>query len=328
MSKANQGAAREELDDLTNPEVDESSSPKPETASESDDTSKDTIPEDADIWASMAENSDDDEVEEVSEDSVEETPDAQKAAAAPDTEPEPEPEHEAPEAVSPQVEPEVPPAPVAPEPQPEVPPQPQPQPAPQQPAPQQPTAEQIAAQQKQLRDQYRNEVMRHYALSEEDATKFISQPEEIFPQIMANLHVNVVDAVMTGVLRQFPALLQQYSSQRDAYESGMERFFSKWRDKGLDPAQHKQKVERAIGLYAQMNPQATEEEIINNVGAMVLIAEGITPPQSETPAAPAKPPAQPRVPPGKTGSTTPQARKSDNIFTLIAEELDREDYEE
>lgn len=167
-----------------------------------------------------------------------------------------------------------------------------------------------------------------YALNQEDAANIVAQPETVVPKMLANLHVNVCDAVVNAIMSRLPETVQAVMQQGNTAKEAEDAFFGKWPQ--LKDTKYRQTVERAIVAARQVNPAASRDEMIQAAGVQAMIAlriplpaELFTPPQAAAPTAPAVPSFQHAAPAAGGGAPTP--RPSTNPFVLLNEELDAEE---
>lgn len=160
----------------------------------------------------------------------------------------------------------------------------------------------------------------HYKLSEEDMIQIDSNPQEALPRMMARVYMDAVSAAITQVLTYLPQTMRQVTEQERINNESESAFFSKW------PAlKEKKEAVLSIGqVYRQMNPRATAEQFINEVGAAAMMSLRLDPSQGTQPAAPIAASPQPFVP----AAQTPQGgilanQKPVNQFTALNEEFDR-----
>lgn len=191
---------------------------------------------------------------------------------------------------------------------------------PQQPVEQQQTVspEDRARQLSEQRQKFVAELERQYQFSEDDAEMLISSPEKVLPKAMAAMHANLLEAMTYGLMQQLPQVVGHVLEQRQAVQSAEQKFFSRW-DK-LNTPQGRQMVQRMGAAWRQVNPTASEDEFITQVGAAVSVALGV-PPSTEPstpPAAVHRPP-----PPAAPGGSTPVPKPSQptNAFAQLAEEF-------
>lgn len=238
----------------------------------------------------------------------EETPAAETPAPAPVETPTPEPAP--PQAETP---PEAPPAPEK--------------------TPQEIETERKVAMEKrqQDRDKALDVLAESYQLSPEEAEKFITSPEEVVPRFAARLFFDVFDAITANVQGVLPQVVMNVQ-QTQAAQAQVENMFYDANPQ-LDKAKHKAVVDRYASAYVQVNPNATAEDVIRDVGIQVMYSQGIDPRigtgQQETP--PATPPVQTPPPahvPAGAGAqhTLPPSPEGANPWGQIADDM-AEDYE-
>lgn len=169
------------------------------------------------------------------------------------------------------------------------------------------TEEQRAAREAEVaqrREAYVGELVKTYALSEEDAQKALMQPEEVLPKLAANLHANVVSEVIRHVQAAMPTWINNATSQSSVEVKARNDFFSANPD--LNKPEYEQAVLTAGKLFRQLNPKAKPDEAIKAIGRLTRVSLGLPEPtggETTTTNAPAKPfrPARPG------GSGTPPA---------------------
>ena len=161
-----------------------------------------------------------------------------------------------------------------------------------------------------------------YTLSDEDANMLISEPEKVFPKLAAQLHANVLEAAVQGIVAQMGSVVENILQTRETQQKSTDTFFTRW-PKLQD---HSEQVQRVAAIYRQMNPQATPETAMEEIGLQAMMLLHI--PLEETVVAdvpvaqnPPMPPAGPGI---STASSAPAATES-NAFTNLAEEFLQED---
>jgi hypothetical protein len=187
-------------------------------------------------------------------------------------------------------------------------------------------AERVAAQ--EARTEERNKALdalsQAYSLSDEEAEKFVTNPEEVVPRFAARLFLDVFDAITSNLHTVLPQVVQNVQLTKEAEAEAEKMFYDA--NPLLDRAKHKTTVDRYASAYVAVNPNAKAEDILRDVGIQVMYALQIDPTGNTTPppAAPAKeevPPA-PHVPAGAGAQHTPPASpKGDNVWGDIADEL-------
>lgn len=135
-----------------------------------------------------------------------------------------------------------------------------------------------------------------YQVSEEEVTAFQEDPGKMLPQFAGRLHMQIMQAATMNVLRLMPQVLDNYNAQQKQGDSFKNAFYAA--NKDLNHEEHGQRVLQFGRMYRQANPQATNEQFINDVGAWVRTSLGLTQPatppvQQQTQMAPVTPPYQP-----------------------------------
>jgi hypothetical protein len=183
------------------------------------------------------------------------------------------------------VEPEAEPAPVAPTaPEPVQPPVEPPAPpvAVEQPVPQV-SAEEAAAAQAKQRENAEGMLAEHYALPKELADGLDPEIAEYIPKLGARIFMDAVSHTLQQVQQMLPTAVNNIANARTHTDTLEDQFFEKW------PAlrEHGEKVQQFGMAYRQVNPTATPEDFMNDVGAQVHVALRI--PIAEAAAAQADP---------------------------------------
>ena len=285
-----------------NPAPSETSPPAettdPGNAAPTEDHGADHVPED-NPWEELsrdleAEDSDDDFLEE-------------PAPHPPPVEPAPpeEPTPAEPPAEEPEPEPE-------PEPTPEVQPPETPTPEP----PEQPSEEKL----EEMKQQMLQGLETQFQISEDEALQLVTQPREMFPKLQARMFMGMYEGLMSTLRQHLPAAIEQTIKQSSARAEKVDTFFAAWPK--LDKVKHGADVANFAKVYAEVNPDASEEEVIRDVGLQVMFKHGITPDDVQRQIEETPPPPPPR-PPAVNGGSPPQP--STNMYEAMAEELLEDD---
>lgn len=221
--------------------------------------------------------------------------------------------------------------------------QPQQPQAPQEPQqPQQPTQEQYEQQVQQAEAQWRQELAQSYALSEDEATMLQESPAEALPQLAATMHMRVTREVFQSLQQNLPNWVNAITQSQTTNKSHEDKFFEAW----PELKEHTPLISQVGQMYRQMNPQATPEDFIKNVGAMVWAQSGLpldqllnrqnggqqpTPPSAApqgevmgTVNAPVTPAVHPSpAAPSSHMPAAPVSPSADNEWAALAESLDQ-----
>lgn len=139
-----------------------------------------------------------------------------------------------------------------------------------------------------------------YQMTEEQAQAFEDNPQAELPKLAARLHMQVLQASVLRVAQLLPELVSNIQQQQSAAQTTEQKFYEAW----PDLAESREVVQRIGSVYAQMNPNATVEDFIKDVGAQAMVATGkldaLQQPQKEQPAQ--KEPHKPAAALGKGSS--------------------------
>jgi hypothetical protein len=190
------------------------------------------------------------------------------------------------------------------------------QPEEQPPAEQQPQQQPQAGQPSIEMEKARGEALKHlestlYNLDDDTRKKLVTEPDQVIPQLAAQLHLNVMEQVIKTVQPLVQNILGTTLQQRDAAQRAEREFFQKYPALEKFPAD----VMKALQTVRQMNPNATREQIIAEGAQLAafnirrkLAARGQSPQQpQQAPRAPQQPQRRaPYSPAGATGRAAPQ----------------------
>ncbi len=163
----------------------------------------------------------------------------------------------------------------------------------------------------------------HYALTEEQAEEFDTSPGTAIPRLAARLHMEVMQqsvAMIAGLLPKIMANVNQAQTVETQRET---EFFKEW----PELAGHRDQVVRHGTVYYQLNPQATFDEFIRDVGAQVAVAQKVDLSKRQTAAVetPRTPAHKPLSASGGPGVATPGTKPG--VFEALAEEALVEDHD-
>jgi len=315
-----------EPDPATTPEV----TPDPVVP---EDTGQDTIPEEDNLWTKLSKEIDADDSADSDIGDALDAPVPEETPPPAPAEPEPDPAAEPP-AETPPVEPPAEPAPVEPapvippvEPAPEVQPTPEPEP---EPAPQVGESEEEHA---ARRTKMETGLQTHFAISDDEALQLVTNARDVFPKLQARMFTDMWMSVEKLIDNRLPGVIEDTTSMMKVRDEKVDDFFRVWPK--LNKVTHGQQVGEVSRVFSQVNPTATEAEVIQHVGMQVMLMNKIAPdmaPVGEqppgTPAAavvPPEPTPTPYQPAAVNGVPAPQLSASDNEFTRMSYELDEDD---
>lgn len=112
---------------------------------------------------------------------------------------------------------------------------------------------------------------------------FTLSPEEIegletdvvgaIPKLLAKVYVASQATMLQKLQQVVPLMTQKLTQQTKRYEDNSAKFFKKWPQ--IDQQKHGDLVYRYGVVYRQMNPQASLDQMISDLGPLVMQAAGI-----------------------------------------------------
>jgi hemolysin-activating ACP:hemolysin acyltransferase len=167
-------------------------------------------------------------------------------------------------------------------------------------------------------------LSRHLAANEAAAVQFTAEnmfkltPEEVealetnmveaVPKLMAKAFVKSQLNALEQMSRLVPAMIQRQTAILKQNSDNESKFYARWPD--IKQAQHEGLVRKYAAVYKQMHPNTTLEQMIEDLGPMVMMAARVVPqpPVSHASATNGRgPPPPPFVPAGAGATNTSKA---------------------
>lgn len=199
--------------------------------------------------------------------------------------------------------------------------------------PAQKSPQELEADARAAAERVEGELTEYYKIPDEMAEQLRTEPEVALPKLAAKLHQTVLGNVLMQVNAMLPRAMMEFSQVQRAETEAKSVFYERW--PGLKD--YEPQVLQAGRMFKAMNPQATREQALEGVGAMVYAAMGMQVPGASasavvpaaaagttpTAAAPARAAFRPAAPGGGTPAGAPP--RSGNEYERIAEEFLEED---
>lgn len=131
-----------------------------------------------------------------------------------------------------------------------------------------------------------------FALSPEDIQGLEEDAVAYTPKLLARTYVRMQQNMMAQLARVVPAMLTAHQEVSKRSEKSENAFFERW--PGLKKEEFLPEVRRAAQMYRRMNPQASREEMIDELGQILSIKLKVPLTGVPTPR-PAVPNGQPRA---------------------------------
>lgn len=164
----------------------------------------------------------------------------------------------------------------------------------------------------------------HYALKQEQIDELDTNPAEFIAKMQARVYLDAVTAVLTQVTQHLPRMIQQQNELSAHSVSNESQFYDRW----PKLREHADTVLRVGAVYRQLNPSASMEDFINEVGAQTMVAMRI-PPDEMQQQVNGKQPVAPKVTaPFVPATATPAGgappSQPKNMFEQLNEEFEEE----
>lgn len=185
------------------------------------------------------------------------------------------------------------------------------------------TSEAVAASYQTWRQGKHKELAeKYFALSEEEVAEIETNPAAVVPQLMAKSHLAAVEASVMAVANLLPQVIRHVVQQDSVTREAEDAFFGQW--PALKDDKYRQTLTMIGQTYRSMNPTASREDFIKDVGAsaMAALKLGLVAPAAPAmPQAPAAPGITPHAPIGSGPATAlPRPTAPSNPFAAMAEE--------
>lgn len=155
-----------------------------------------------------------------------------------------------------------------------------------------------------------------FQLSQEELGALEADASQALPRILAKLHVKSQVAALNQLQRIVPAMFQRFATVTQSNRANENKFYSRWPD--IKAKEHGALVQRLAQTYRQTNPQASLDQMIEELGPLVMMTAKIQPsarPPNGGAGAPASrvPPASPFVP-AVGGPASPQPTPQEDVW--------------
>lgn len=114
-----------------------------------------------------------------------------------------------------------------------------------------------------------------FKLSEGDIEAINADFVSAVPKLMARTFVRAQASAMAQMERVIPAMVDRYMKVSKARDASEGKFYGRWPDIKKD--QHGQIVDRLAATYRRENPQAPLEQMVEELGPLVMMVAKITP---------------------------------------------------
>lgn len=179
------------------------------------------------------------------------------------------------------------------------------------------TPEAIAARYQEHRQSRISELaQRTFQLDAQTVEQLQTEPEKVIPLLMAQSCMAAMEATLVAVSNYLPQAVNAITEQTSTVQKAEKDFFDA--HPVLNDPKYRQALDTAGVFYRQLNPTATKERFIADVGAAVKAQLGL----QDAPVAPVAPAAPRAIPHSPIVANAPRsgAVTPGNRFAALAED--------
>lgn len=159
-----------------------------------------------------------------------------------------------------------------------------------------------------------------FKLSEADIEAINNDVTVAIPKLMARTFLRAQAGALSQMERVVPALVERFMTVSKARDAAKSKFYDRWKDTGIDRTKHDEIVDRLAKTYRKENPQATLEQVVEDLGPLVMMVAKIVPPapgaaprqngQAGTPMVAGRRPPSPPFQPAVGGPASPPSAQA------------------
>jgi hypothetical protein len=169
------------------------------------------------------------------------------------------------------------------------------------------TPEQVA----EAKAQFQAALERNYQFSEEEALGLQTEPEKVIPRLAAKLHAEILGDVMRQIQQTVPNMIQGVQASNTRETKAKDEFYGAW----PELRSHEDKVIAVGKMFREMNPTASPQEAIKQIGRLTMVALGKDVAVQNAPPPPAKASFQPAAT-GRVASPAPAKSEWEQLIEL------------
>lgn len=119
------------------------------------------------------------------------------------------------------------------------------------------------------------ELRNYYAIDDATAERFLENPKEVLPAILARVHMAVLQNTYKTVLDRLPPLMQQTAVVVREHAKSEDKFFKAWPVFNAQDPAHMNTILTYGQMYRQQHPTASEADFTKFVGAAAAAHLGL-----------------------------------------------------
>lgn len=166
----------------------------------------------------------------------------------------------------------------------------------------------------------------HYAFDDEQFRELDENPREAIPKIIAGVYLDAVQGSVAAILGQMPQIITALESRKTEDLAAENKFYEQFPLLAAKP-EYKAHVTKVSIMHRKLNPKATLDEMIRDVGLQASVAFKLAVPESvrETGKTDTVMPHVPASAKSQAPAATPGAAKDVNPYTQMAEDMIEDD---
>ena len=166
----------------------------------------------------------------------------------------------------------------------------------------------------------------HFALDDEQFREFDENPREFLPKLMGSLYLDSVQGAVSAILGQIPQIVSTLETRKTEELAAENKFYTQF-PKLAEKPEFKEHVRKVSIMHRQLNPKATKEDMIRDVGLQASVAFKLPVPESvrETGKSDTVIPHVPVTAVSQAPAVTPGGKVAQNPFTEMAEDMLEDD---
>lgn len=130
--------------------------------------------------------------------------------------------------------------------------------------------EQVREELQKARENAREKLQEQFKLTEEQEDEFRESPNNVLPQMAAELYLNLFDDMVKVIQTQVPMMMEQTTRMQEQKKANEQKFFRAWPQ--LAKPEYMDTINRIADNYRNMHPNADPEEAVKEIGAQAWIA--------------------------------------------------------
>lgn len=166
----------------------------------------------------------------------------------------------------------------------------------------------------------------HFALNDEQFRELDENPREYIPKMLGRLYLDAVQGSVAAMLGQMPQVIKSLNDTQAANEAAEKQFYDQFPVLKTKP-EYIAHVKKVTTLHRQLNPKASLDDMIRDVGLQTSLAFKLPVPESIR-ATGKSDTVMPHVPAGADSqkpAESPGAVKELNPYTQMAEDMLEDD---